>query len=194
MNIFILDKDPKKAATMVCDKHVNKMIIESAQMMSTVHRMLDGTPVKRPSKSGKTIQTYYTFGDERDELYYLAVHKFHGCTTWTAKSKANYEWHYDHFVGLSEEFSYRYKKPHSTYLKLGEMLSTPPKNIPDIGLTPFYQAMTHYPMCFNEDAVQAYRNYYHAAKHFAKWEKGRPAPDWWEGYKGPEFLMEKAIA
>ena len=33
------------------------------------------------------------------------------------------------------------------------------------------------------DAVQAYRNYYHQAKPFAKWDWGRPAPDWWKGYQ-----------
>ena len=53
MNIFILDEDPHVAAQMLCDKHVPKMIIESAQMLSTVHRMLDGTPEKRRSKSVK---------------------------------------------------------------------------------------------------------------------------------------------
>ena len=62
MNIFILDKDPKLAAQMLCDKHIPKMIIESAQMLSTAHRMLDGKPEKRRSKSGKTIQTYYSTG------------------------------------------------------------------------------------------------------------------------------------
>lgn len=190
MNIFILDENPYVAATMVCDKHVNKMIIESGQMMSTVHRMLDGEPFRAKSNSGKTTQTYYRFGDERDDLYYLAVHKFHGCTKWTAESKDNYTWHYEHFCGLADEFKHRYGKDHKTFLKLGQMLSTPPENIPDVGLTPFYQAMTQYPMCFHEDAVTAYRNYYHAAKNFAKWEKGREAPYWWEGYKGPEFLMD----
>jgi hypothetical protein len=42
MNIFILDKDPVLAAQLQCDKHVVKMIVESAQMLSTAHRMLDG--------------------------------------------------------------------------------------------------------------------------------------------------------
>ena len=185
MNIFILDTDPRKAATMVCDKHVNKMIIESAQMMSTVHRMLDGTPERRPSKSGKTMQTYYAFGDERDSLYYLAVHKFHGCTKWTAESKANYEWHYEHFQALCAEFELRFKKKHLTDEKLSEALRTPPDNIADKGLTPFAQAMSHYPDCIVEgDAVAAYRKYYHTAKDFAKWAKGRAAPSWWKGFQG----------
>jgi hypothetical protein len=65
------------------------------------------------------------------------------------------------------------------------VLRTPPINIPDTTLTAFPQAMKHYPECMVEgDSVQAYRNYYHVAKSFAKWTKGRQAPSWWEGYKG----------
>ena len=193
MNIFVLDKDPMKAAMMMCDKHIPKMIIESAQMLSTVHRMLDGTPVKRRSKSGKTIQTYYTFGDIRDDLYYLAVHKYHPCTTWTAESLQNYNWHYYHFVSMAKEFKFRRGKEHITFTKLGPILAAPPINIKDIGLTEFVQAMTHYPECMVPgDAVQAYRNYYHKAKPFAKWEWGREAPTWWKGYSGAEVHSETA--
>ena len=71
MNIFILDKDPMKAAMMLCDRHVPKMIVESAQMLSTVHRLLDGKPEKRRSKSGKTIQTYYSFAQILFQLIHL---------------------------------------------------------------------------------------------------------------------------
>ena len=42
MNLFYLSKDPTECATLHCDKHVVKMIIEYAQLMSTAHRMLDG--------------------------------------------------------------------------------------------------------------------------------------------------------
>ena len=42
MNIFYLDTSPKTCAEMHCDKHVVKMIIEYAQLMSTAHRLLDG--------------------------------------------------------------------------------------------------------------------------------------------------------
>ena len=193
MNIFVLDKDPAKAAMMMCDKHIPKMIIESAQMLSTVHRMLDGTPIKRRSKSGKTMQTYYTFGDIRDDLYYLAVHKYHPCTTWTAESLQNYNWHYYHFVSMAKEFKFRRGKEHITFEKLGPILAAPPINIKDIGLTEFVKAMTHYPECMVPgDAVQAYRNYYHKAKPFAKWEWGREAPTWWKGYSGAEVHSETA--
>ena len=50
MNLFILDQDPVVAAQSQCDIHVNKMIIESGQMLSTVHRMLDGNMERRLSK------------------------------------------------------------------------------------------------------------------------------------------------
>ena len=55
MNLFILDLDPVSAAQQQCDKHVPKMIVESAQMLSTAHRMLDGQETRRPSKSGNTM-------------------------------------------------------------------------------------------------------------------------------------------
>ena len=42
MNIFYLHKKPEISAQLHCDKHVVKMIIEYAQMLSTAHRMLDG--------------------------------------------------------------------------------------------------------------------------------------------------------
>ena len=185
MNIFILDKDPQKAAMMMCDKHVPKMIIESAQMLCTAHRLLDGKPEKRRSRSGKTVQTYYSFGDMRDDIYYAAVHKHHPCTVWTMESKDNYNWHYHHFVSLSKEFEFRRNKKHVTFEKLGVILAAPPINITEVGLTEFAQAMSAYPDCIVEgDAVQAYRNYYHKAKSFAKWDWGRPAPDWWKGYQG----------
>ena len=55
MNIFVLDEDPTIAAQSQCDKHVVKMIVESAQMLSTAHRMLDGKLIMKPSKSGKRL-------------------------------------------------------------------------------------------------------------------------------------------
>ena len=186
MNIFVLDEDPRIAAQMVCDKHCSKMVVESGQMLSTAHRMLDGYIEKRPSKSGKRTINYWVHPDSNlDGVLYNAVHHHHPCTVWSMVSKDNYEWHYEHFLGLAEEFQYRYKKPHMTAEKLREVLRTPPKNIPNVGITEFPQAMKAYPECMVEgDAVTAYRNYYHYSKSFAKWDKGRPAPDWWEGYKG----------
>jgi hypothetical protein len=186
MNIFVLSEEPREAAQMVCDKHCSKMIIEAAQMLSTAHRMLDGWTEKRPSKSGKRMINYWVHPNNNlEETLYKAVHHGHPCTVWTMKSRDNYLWHYEHFLGLSDEFQLRYNKTHMTTDKLKEVLSATPASIPDTGLTEFPQAMNHFPNCkVPGDPIQAYRNYYHAAKDFAKWQKGRTAPHWWEGFKG----------
>lgn len=44
MNIFVLHRHPRTAARDHCDKHVVKMIVEYAQMLSTAHRQHDGVP------------------------------------------------------------------------------------------------------------------------------------------------------
>tara|TARA_B000000532_G_scaffold223283_1_gene199391 strand:+ start:220 stop:777 length:558 start_codon:yes stop_codon:yes gene_type:complete len=185
LNIFVLDEDPAAAAIMLCDKHIPKMIVESAQMLSTAHRMLDGTLTKKRSRSGKTMVKYYKYDDVRESLYYAAVHHHHPCTIWTMESKANYNWHFHHFAAMAKEYHYRRGKQHATWEKLGMILAAPPENIPDVPRTEFAQAMKAYPDCLVPgDAVQAYRNYYHYAKPFAKWEWGREAPSWWKGYQG----------
>ena len=53
MNIFALDKDPVVAAQMSCDKHIVKMILESAQMLCTAKRVLDGTEYMDKTKNGR---------------------------------------------------------------------------------------------------------------------------------------------
>ena len=94
MNLFILNRNPVIAAQDQCDKHVVKMIVESAQMLSTVHRMLDGIETKRPSKSGKTMAKYFELSDDREDVLYKAVHFNHPCTVWSRESMHNYRWHY----------------------------------------------------------------------------------------------------
>ena len=76
MNVFILSKDPIEAAQQQCDKHVPKMVVESGQMLSTAHRMLDGELTRRPSKSGKTMVRYWQL-EKNDHLLYAAVHTGH---------------------------------------------------------------------------------------------------------------------
>ena len=116
MNIFVLHQDPVAAAQMQCDKHVVKMIVESAQMLSTAHRMLDGTVQIAPSKSGKRMVKHYRLFDdpEMDQLLYKAVHYKHPCTVWTMESAQNYMWHWRHLDALCEEYTYRYGKIHAT--------------------------------------------------------------------------------
>jgi hypothetical protein len=178
MNIFILDNDPVIAAQEQCDKHVVKMIVESAQMLSTVHRMLDGVMERRPSKSGAMLQ-YWKLNDQRENILYKACHFNHPSTVWTRESKANYQWHYQHFIALCDEYTYRYGKVHSTDTKLRIALQQIPTNIPEKHMTPFKLAMGSNPECMLEDAVESYRRFYETKqKRFTMvWTK-RPVPKW----------------
>ena len=182
MNIFILDNDPTTAAQLQCDKHVVKMIVESAQMLSTAHRMLDGYVEKRPSKSGKRMINYWVHPKPyKEERLYKAVHHGHPSTVWTMESDANYIWHYDHFVALLDEYTYRYGKEHGT-AKLKHTLMQPPRNIPVGPLTPFKLAMKDYPECIAlGDPVEAYRAFYQTKQDRFKmaWTK-RDIPDWFK--------------
>ena len=179
MNLFILDKDPVKAAQLQCDKHVVKMIVESAQMLSTAHRMLDGHETRRPSKSGKTMSKYWELFDEREHVLYKAVHMHHPCTVWTMKTNDNYKWHYEHFVALCDEYQYRYGKVHGTDKLLRDVLAATPRNIPIGYLTKQPLAMKSNPECMFEDVVKSYRAFYQTKQsRFKMAWTCRPIPEW----------------
>lgn len=184
MNIFVLDKDPILAAQQQCDKHVVKMIVESAQMLSTTHRMLDGKLEKRKSVSGKRLVPYWSLHEydlNKELTMYKAVHMNHPCTVWTRESEENYIWHYNHFCALCDEYQHRYGKVHLTDSLLRDMLKNPPKNIKrGFGPTPFPLAMGSNPECMDySNPVQSYRKFYQTkSKRFdMKWSK-RKTPNW----------------
>lgn len=181
MNIFVLDESPVVSAQLQCDKHVVKMIVESAQMLSTAHRMLDGYVEKRPSKSGKRMVNYWVHPNSNlENTLYKAVHHAHPCTVWTMESIANYIWHYNHFIALCDEYEYRYGKKHNTDKLLRDVLITPPVNIPEQGITPFKLAMQHEPQCMHpDDPIRSYREYYQTKQDRFKmvWSK-RDVPEW----------------
>jgi hypothetical protein len=181
MNIFVLDQAPGEAARLQCDKHVVKMIVESAQMLSTAHRILDGQLTI--DRSGKRVKKLYIHPNHiRDNTLYKVAHPGHPCTLWTMESIDNYSWHYQHFVDLCYEYKFRYGKTHATYDKLANILWQVPSNIPHKGLTPFALAMKAHPECIvPNDPVQSYRNFYKTKKDRFKmtWTK-RDIPDWFE--------------
>lgn len=181
MNLFILDTCPIEAAKQQCDKHVPKMIVESAQMLSTAHRMLDGDLERRPSKSGKTMVKYWKMKSNHFEsLLYKAVHMHHPCTVWTMESSDNYRWHYDHFLALCDEYTYRYGKIHKTDRVLREALGELPLNIDYGPMTPFKLAMKSNPECIAlGDPVKAYQAFYQTKQDRFKmvWTK-REVPSW----------------
>ena len=183
MNIFILSEDPVEAAQLQCDKHVVKMIVESAQMLSTAHRMLDGYVEKRPSKSGKRMVNYWVHPDPHlENTLYKAVHHGHPCTVWTMQSSANFMWHVIHFQALLQEYTYRYGKVHKTDDLLTEALYQLPRNIPVGYLSPLPLAMGAAPECIDyNDPVGSYRKFYQTKQKRFKmaWTK-REIPEWFE--------------
>ena len=109
MNIFYVHEDPVIAAQMLCDKHVVKMVVESGQMLCAAH----------------TGNNRYR---ARDMGLYLPAHYMHPSTKWTRENRAQYEWHYRHFIALCDEYTHRYGKVHMTDQKLREKLSMTPLN------------------------------------------------------------------
>jgi hypothetical protein len=182
LNIFYIDEDPVEAAQQQCDKHVVKMIVESAQMLSTAHRLLDGNIDRRPSSSGKTMSKYWSLPDAREGTLYKAVHMYHPCTVWTMQSNNNYDWHWLHFDALCKEYTHRYGKVHKTDENLRLALQQLPSNIPVGSLRPLPLAMGAAPQCINySDPVGSYRSFYQTKQANFKmaWTK-REIPDWFK--------------
>jgi hypothetical protein len=177
MNIFILSKQPEESARLLCDKHISKMVVESAQMLSTAHRMLDGSPIKIPGKRG----SYYLHPDSiLEAILYKAVHMHHPCTKWTMVSNNNYTWHYSYFIAMCNEYTFRYGRVHKTHALLGDVLRTPPRNIEIGPKTQFVLAMNSNPECmFPNDPVKSYRMFYQTKQDRFKmvWTK-RDVPEW----------------
>ena len=137
MNIFYLHQDPEKAAKYQYNKQVVKMILESAQILCTVHHKY--------------------MGDDAD-VPYKATHRNHPSTLWAGETANNYAWLYDHFVALSNEYRKRYGKEHLSYIKCKNKVNFLPGGMLEVG-------MTNMPQCMpdeykDECSVQAYWNYY----------------------------------
>jgi len=152
MNIFVLHDEPNVAAQMACDKHVVKMILETAQMLCTValsHGV--GAP-------------------------YSQTHAKHPCTLWAGESQGNWEWLIEYGFALCAEYTKRYKRVHKSQAAI-EHCSKLDLNFARIERTPFAQAMPN--QYKDECAVTAYRAYYHGEKaYFATWKT--QSPGWWK--------------
>lgn len=151
MNIFALDIDPVLAAQYHADKHVVKMIVETAQLLCNAHRPCDA-PYKR---------THYN----------------HRCSRWSRKSTANYLWLCDLGLALCAEYTKRYRKRHKSQDVIEWCEERIPDSIPYGELTDFPQAM---PEAFQDkDPVVAYRKYYKSkVRELGLKYKFTAAPKW----------------
>ena len=176
MNIFYLSFDPRTCAVEHCDKHVVKMIVEYAQLLSTAHRVLDGIPYTEKSPKNMTVKRF-KLDKPRDDFLYKACHINHPSAVWVRQSRSHYKWLFDLFQHCCAEYTRRYGKYHSTE-SLVSYLWVAPSNIPDAGWTDPPPAM---PDIYKipGDSIQSYRNYYIGDKvAFAKWKSPSSPPSW----------------
>ena len=157
MNIFYIHSNPDTAARAMTDKHCVKMILESAQLLSTAHRVLDGSTYTKVSKSGSRLVRYTH--PTLDAVLYQATHINHPSAMWVRESASNYMWLYHHFLSLCAEYTRRYGKTHRSYTDLNTYLSTPPAALADKGLTSVRLAITD-TQWHRDCPVQSYRAYY----------------------------------
>lgn len=154
MNIFVLDSNPSVAAQMHCDKHVVKMCIELAQLLSCAHHAEE--------------KPFYP-----TELY-APTHTKHPCAIWTRATGANYRWAHEHWLALLAEYSLRFNRQHGSS-KLARYLRFTPESLRDsYVLTPHAIAMpAGYRTPYN--AVESYRRYYALGKiAITTWKSGTP--------------------
>jgi hypothetical protein len=172
MNIFWLSLNIELCARYHCDKHIYKMILEYASMLSTTHRILDY---------------------DENSLYnraplYKKTHANHPCTKWVRETSGNYNKLYELFYAVCKEYTYRRGRVHLTEEKLLEHLKELPKNIPIGEMTVPPVAITNDDIKVrNEDGkvmvIASYRNYYNIEKRrFATWNE-TDIPNWFSEYK-----------
>jgi len=176
MYIFYLQENTTECAKQHLVKHVVKMILEYAQLLSTAHRLLDGYEYEGASISGRKAMRW-KLDDEREDNLYIASHMKHPSGIWCRQSLDNYWWLYNLWRDLMREYTFRYCKHHVAE-RLIPFLSFAPKNIPVAIATPMPQCMPEQYKVIG-DSIQAYHNYYINDKQpFAVWTN-RPIPQWY---------------
>jgi hypothetical protein len=180
MNIFYVNSDPEVAARSMVDRHVVKMILETAQLLSTAHRVIDGEEYVGQSQTGRKAKRWRLSGNA-DAIMYAATHINHPSAVWVRENSANYNWLYDHLLALGREYTHRYGRTHLTIDKLKDILEDAPENIEQSNV------MTKMPSCMDKqyivslDPITNYRNYYNYGKtDLLRWSN-RPPPQWIAG-------------
>ena len=181
INIFVLDTDPELAAKYHCDKHVVKMILETAQILSTALRTSYGI----------------SYG-------YAITHASHPSVMWARESLINFGWLVRLGKELCKEYTFRYNKVHRCQDLIdnitAELFSSPADRIVFTqGVTgrvnPNKFAIAMPSLCkVSMDPVECYRVYYaYHKRRFAKWTK-REEPQWYKDLGTPldELLSEKS--
>jgi hypothetical protein len=92
MNIFCTSDCPIESAKFLDDKRCQKMVLESAQLLSTALRVN---------------------GYKGDDVYKIA-HLNHPSSRWCRATQGNYKWLLEHFRALCDEYTRRTGKIHAS--------------------------------------------------------------------------------
>ena len=144
MNIFILKRDPVKAAQLLDDTRLGKMLLEDTQLIATA--LIDGGAPE--SVLPKTLAG----------TPYRKTHSNHPCALWVRETQANFTWTLIHAHAAGAEFLTRFGKVHASHQALIDMPTDILQYIPKGELTPW-------PLCMpdefkTDDPVESYRAYY----------------------------------
>lgn len=155
MNIFFTDPSPIKSAQYLDTKRVNKMILESCQMLATAVVENGGTAPYKPT------------------------HKNHPSTKWAAQSYENWKWLWNHMVALAMEYKKRRGKVHKSFQKFinSDIKLQAAKVIPSLGLTekPNCAANESVGVSYKhiDDVYEAYQLYLND-----RWDMDKREPVW----------------
>ena len=164
------------AAQALVDKHVVKMILESAQLLSSAHRVLDGIEIEGKSQTGRKAKRWI-LPDAREGIIYTATHINHPSAVWCRTSVRNYDWLVDHFYALMREYTHRYGKTHKCYGEISYMLQSPPHKLKAWDWTEMPSCMAE-EYIISDNPIINYRNYYREGKkNLHKWTNRQP-PEW----------------
>lgn len=162
MNIFFLDKDPKICAQYHADKHVIKMILESAQLLCTALNVSAGEQVTQ----------------------YKSTHINHPCAIWVRENYSNWMYVYHLMYELQKEWQFRWNHSNTHKSIFALRNSDNPLSCSELaGLLLPHEDFTTPALAMPEqyktdNAVESYRNYYNGEKkHLHKWTK-RETPGW----------------
>jgi len=163
MNIFPIDKNPKRCVKMMCDQHIVKILTEAVEIYCS-------------ALSGNEL-----YEQIPQELKYKNVKS--PWVNW-AKDKTNRHWLSFYIFWLNEEYKYRFHKEHRAF-KIFSIVSQKVKEFPYLYISlkypkEFLQLVDEDSKCDN--SIMAYRNYY-------KWKREHfKRPMRWTMREVPKFL------
>ena len=151
MNIFAVNEDPRLAALQLPDKLIPKMIVESAQMLSTAHRVLDG--------------------DEKADAkgLYKKAYENHPSTIWVREDAMNYWWLWMHALTLCQEYRWRFTDESGVGVHKTERvinaLQELPLNIPTEKDTS-WEVLQDLPLCMPDQYKQGSNHHIHTTESY----------------------------